>query len=165
MACRIVLVGRDGSPENATRDLVVPDLGQPERDDEYVRAVQARLVSDSDLFWVAERASILAWPQLLPDYPVFVRPFELLANHEGVHHSFSEAHHIGIAVLTVLGGCNVVIAPPEVSRNVFRKAAAERDNIRTAADHWFRRQPAGEHVSEHRAVAAHILDVGIEVAE
>src|SRR5262245_61999202 len=126
MACRIVLVGRDGSPEKATLDLVVPDLGQPERDDEYVRAVQQRLGTDPDFFRVAERGSIVAWPQLLRGDPVFVRPFELLANHEGVHHSFPEAHHIGIAVLTVLGGCNVVIALPEVSRNVLRKAAAER---------------------------------------
>src|SRR5205823_6223054 len=134
---------------DATGHRVVPDLREPQRYDEEIRLVEQGSRGRSDILVVAERAGVVAMPELAFGALALEGPLELLAQREGVDHSLAESNDVAVVIVSVLSRQDCKFAPSKPGADVLGKTASKgRDSGGRTNDRSFR-EPAVQDMSNH----------------
>src|SRR5688572_14190898 len=95
MSSSIELVHRHGTPEHLPRGFVVPDLREPEGQDEDVSFIEEFPCRKPDFLIVTVLFRLPAMPQLDLRDPVLPSPFELLQDRVNIHEAIGDPLNIG----------------------------------------------------------------------
>ena len=156
---RVEFLVRDGPPEHLARRLVVPDLRQPEGEDEHVGLEEDVAGRLADILAIPERLSVEAVPQFNLRHLVLHRPLELPKDCERVHHAFRADDDVGVALLL---GEDVVFAFVQPGRDVLGEARPEGGNVDRWRDGGRFRRPVLDDVALDRVRAFEIHHVRSE---
>jgi len=161
MPRRIVVLHRHGAPEHALRNRVVPDLGQPKRQDKNFRTEEDLLRFEPNFLAQAVFGRIVPVPQVRGRGPVFKRPAKLLQNRMHIDEAFSHRRHINI--FGPFFRC-IESDLAQMSAYVLGKTRAESRHLRVFVDKGRARRPAFQDEAAYEIVEIVVRAIRIEVA-
>jgi hypothetical protein len=144
---RIHLVHRHRAPEHLAGGLVVPHLGNPQRDDEDVGLVEELAGIGANVLVVAERLRVVAEPQIGPGLAALPGPLELLGNRKRVGDAVAHLRNVGLAAFPLRQ--HVEAARCEVVADVLGETGAEGNDGCGLVDEGLRGHPTFDEIVGH----------------
>ncbi len=154
-------VGGHRPPEHLAGRLVVPHLGETEREDEHVGLFEHVEGGQPNRFVVLVLLGSVSVPEAGGRRDAAEGPVELLADRVAVDHPLLHLDDVRVRIRL---GEDVVVALVQVVPDVLGEAAAERGHLHLRRDERFGRQPTVEDELLDRVLGAHVRDGGTEVA-